>query len=70
MTTALNRVRTEQEALTNQRLDGAAFTAMHRKWLALQRTANKILRGELCREHGFEGCGICKPAGPLRQERG
>ncbi len=68
--TVLERIREEQEELANQRLSGEEYNVMHRKWLLLQQRALAILRGERCEEHGFEGCNICKPTGPLRPERG
>ena len=71
--TALERIREEQEELaTHSELlaVGDAWRDMHRKWLALQREALAILRGEKCEEHGFEMCSICKPPGPVRGERG
>lgn len=68
--TALKRIRAEQEKLANQRLSGEEYDTEHRKWLLLQQEALAILRGERCEEHSIEDCGICKPAGPLRPERG
>jgi len=70
--TQLERIREEQEKLAkhSESLTGDAWRDDHCKWLTLQREALAILRGETCEEHGFEGCGICKPPGPTREERG
>ncbi|KKM93863.1 hypothetical protein LCGC14_1203920 [marine sediment metagenome] len=68
--TRLERIREEQEEIADRRLEGEQYVMEHRRWLALQREALVILRGEKCEEHGFRSCGICKPPGPMREERG
>lgn len=70
--TALERIREEQEKLAEraESLRGDAWHHGHREWLKLQREVLAISRGERCEEHSFENCGICKPHGPLRPERG
>ncbi len=70
--TALGRIREKQETLAEsmERMSGGEeWQRKHREWLALQRDALAILRGERCEEHGFEKCHICQPDGPLRPER-
>ncbi len=68
--TRLERIREEQEEIADRRLEGEQYVMEHRRWLALQREALVILRGEKCEEHAFGSCGICKPPGPMREERG
>ena len=70
--TALERIRQEQEELVTQHgsLDDTGFWTLHRRWLKLQRMVLAICRGERCEEHALEGCHICRPAGPLRDDIG
>ena len=70
--TALQRIRQEQEELAERPGSGTStvWKDDQRQWLKLQREVLAIVRGELCEEHAFEDCDICKPSGPLRPERG
>ena len=70
--TELGRIREEQEALCrhSHQLAGEAWHKEHRRWLKLQRKILAIKRGQLCEEHAFEDCHICRPAGALRPDVG
>ena len=72
MTTALQRIRQEQEEIAGLHgEDTAAWHVTHIRWLRLQREVLAIVRGEMCEQHAFEGCQICKPkTSPLRDDVG
>ena len=69
MTTALQRIRQEQEDIAWSRYV-EIWHIQHRHWLKLQREVLAIVRGEKCEEHAFESCQICKKKSPLRDDVG
>ena len=70
--TVLQELRKEQERLAKRSstLNGVTFTKVHRQWLALQRKAIAMHDGDLCMDHGFKDCRICKPGFIPRTDHG